>query len=246
MQGMSYCLGIKTKAGLVLASDSRTNAGLDQVNVCRKMHCFVRPGDRVLVLLSSGGLALTQSVLAHLRADYEAGRGLATAASMYAAARTVGEQVRNIAELDRAALERDQIPFNVHFLLGGQIRGGEHDLYLIYPQGNPVRATGDCPFLQIGETKYGRPILDRGVRYEETTLEEAAKFALISLDSCMRSNLTVGPPIDLAVYAAGELVLRHECRFAASDPQLVAIRSQWEQALRQAVQKLPAVDFGPR
>jgi putative proteasome-type protease len=246
MHGMSYCLGIKTKAGLVLASDSRTNAGLDQVNVCRKMHTFVRPGERVLVLLSSGGLALTQSVLAHLRADYEAGRGLATADSMYAAARTVGEQVRNIAALDRAALERDQIPFNVHFLLGGQIGRAEHDLFLIYPQGNPVRATGDCPFLQIGETKYGRPILDRGVRYEETTLEEAAKFALISLDSCMRSNLTVGPPIDLAVYGAGELVLRHECRFAASDPQLVAIRSQWEQALRQAVQKLPAVDFNQR
>jgi putative proteasome-type protease len=134
----------------------------------------------------------------------------------------------------------------VHFLLGGQIGRAEHDLFLIYPQGNPVRATGDCPFLQIGETKYGRPILDRGVRYEETTLEEAAKFALISLDSCMRSNLTVGPPIDLAVYGAGELMLRHECRFAASDPQLVAIRSQWEQALRQAVQKLPAVDFNQR
>jgi putative proteasome-type protease len=240
---MTYCLGIKTEAGLVMASDSRSNAGLDQVNVCRKMHTFVRAGERVFVLLSSGGLGLTQSVLAHLRDDYEGGRGLAAATSMYAAARAVGEQVRKIAELDRAALERDQIPFNVHFLLGGQIRGGPHDLYLIYPQGNPVRATGDCPFLQIGETKYGRPILDRGVRYDETTLEEAAKYALISLDSCMRSNLTVGPPIDLAVYASGEFVLRHECRFAASDPQLVAIRTEWEHALRQAVQQLPAIDF---
>jgi putative proteasome-type protease len=243
---MSYCLGIKTETGLVLASDSRTNAGLDQVNVCRKMHTFVRPGERVFVLLSSGGLALTQSVLAQLHDDYLDGHGLAAASSMYAAARVVGEQVRKIADLDRAALERDHIPFNVHFLLGGQIRGGQHDLYLIYPQGNPIRSTVDCPFLQIGETKYGRPILDRGVRYGETTLEEAAKYALISLDSCMRSNLTVGPPIDLAIYGAGEFVLRHECRFDASDPQLIAIRTQWEQALRQAVQKLPAVDFKKR
>jgi putative proteasome-type protease len=243
---MTYCLGIKTEAGLVMASDSRTNAGLDQVNVCRKMHTFVRPGEHVFVLLSSGGLALTQSVLALLRDEYDAGRGLAAATSMYSAARAVGEQVRKIAELDRAALERDQIPFNVHFLLGGQIKGGEHDLYLIYPQGNPLAATRDCPFLQVGETKYGRPILDRGVRYDQTTLEEAAKYALISLDSCMRSNLTVGPPIDLAVYGAGDLSLRHECRFAAGDPQLVTIRTQWEQALRQAVQKLPAVNLTAR
>jgi putative proteasome-type protease len=239
---MSYCLGIKTKAGLVMASDSRTNSGLDQVNVCRKMHTFIRPGEHVLVLLSSGGLSLTQSVLALLRDEYQAGRGFAAAPSMYAAARSVGDQVRKIADLDRGALERDSIPFNIHFLLGGQFRGGEHDLYLIYPQGNPLRATRDCPFLQIGETKYGRPILDRGVRYDETTLEEAAKYAMISLDSCMRSNLTVGPPIDLAVYAVDTLRL-WERRFDASDPQLVAIRVQWEQALRQAVQKLPSMDI---
>jgi putative proteasome-type protease len=240
---MTYCLGIKTQAGLVLASDSRTNSGLDQVNVCRKMHTFIKPGEHVLVLLSSGGLSLTQSVLAMLHNDYQAGRGLAAAATMYDAARCVGDQVRKVAELDRAALERDSIPFNIHFLLGGQYRGREHDLYLIYPQGNPLRVAHECPFLQIGETKYGRPILDRGVRYEATTLEEAAKYAMISLDSCMRSNLTVGPPIDLAVYAVDELRLRHERRYEASDPLLVAIRTQWELALRQAVQKLPGIDL---
>src|SRR5262249_3063286 len=136
-RNMTYCLGIKTEAGLVLASDSRTNAGLDQVNVCRKMHCFVRNGEHVFVLLSSGGLSLTQSVLTLLNDDYHAGRGLASASSMYEAARCVGAQVRKIADLDRAALEHDNIPFNVHFLLGGQLRGGDHDLYLIYPQGNP-------------------------------------------------------------------------------------------------------------
>src|SRR5438105_2551849 len=131
---MTYCLGIKTRAGLVLASDSRSNAGLDQVNTCCKMHTFVQPGSRVFVLLSSGGLSLCQSVLALLRADYEQGKGLAEVGSVYEAARCVGERVRKVAELDRPALERDNIPFNIHLIVGGQVAEGEHDLYLIYPQ----------------------------------------------------------------------------------------------------------------
>ena len=240
---MTYCLGIKTRAGLVLASDSRTNAGLDQVNTCRKMHTFIKPASRVFILLSSGGLSLCQSVLALLSADFDQGKGLGAVGSMYEAARCAGEQVRKVAELDRAALERDIIPFNVHLILGGQVVGGDADLYLVYPQGNPMRATQDSPFLQLGETKYGRPILDRGIRFDETTLEEAAKYALISLDSTMRSNMTVGPPIDLAIYRAGDLELRQHCRFAAGDPLLLAIRRQWEQELRQAVHKLPAIRF---
>jgi putative proteasome-type protease len=207
------------------------------------MHAFVKPGSRIFILLSSGGLSLCQSVLALLEADFDQGKGLASVGSMYEAARCAGEQVRKVAELDRAALERDNIPFNIHLILGGQVAGEDHDLYLIYPQGNPVRATRDSPFLQLGETKYGRPILDRGIRFDETSLEEAAKYALISLDSTMRSNMTVGPPIDLALYRAGDLHLRQQCRFAAGDPLLVAIRSQWEQELRQAVHKLPAIRF---
>jgi putative proteasome-type protease len=241
---MTYCLGIKTRAGLVMASDSRTNAGLDQVNVCRKMHLFVHPGSRVFIVLSSGGLSLCQSVLALLRDGFDRGLGLATVASMYEAARCLGEQVRKVADLDRAALERDNIPFNVHLILGGQIGNEDPDLYLIYPQGNPMRATSDCPFLQIGETKYGRPILDRGIRFDETSVEEAAKYALISIDSTMRSNMTVGPPIDLAIYGSGELTVQRHYRFSAGDPLLAAIRNQWEQALRQAVQRLPAIEPG--
>jgi putative proteasome-type protease len=240
---MTYCLGIKTRAGLVMASDSRTNAGLDQVDTCRKLHTLVRPGERVFVLLTSGSVSLNQSIQTLLRDDFEAGRGLAAVPSLYAAARCVGEQVRHVADLDRAALERDGIPFNVHLLLGGQIGTEEHDLYLIYPQGNPLRSTRDSPFLQIGETKYGRPILDRGVRYEETTLEEAAKYAVLSLDSTMRSNMTVGPPVDLVVYNTGELQIRRQSRFAAADPQWKSIHGQWEQALRSAVQSLPAIRF---
>src|SRR5580698_3906461 len=129
---MTYCVGIKTESGLVMTSDSRTNAGLDQVNTCRKMHLFVREGEHVFIVLSSGGLALTQSVLALVSDEYHAGKGLALASSMYAAARCVGEQVRKIDAMDREALERDSIPFNCQFLLGGQVRGEEHELYLIY------------------------------------------------------------------------------------------------------------------
>src|SRR5688500_4417773 len=197
---MTYCLGIVTKNGLVMASDSRTNAGYDQVNLVRKMHTFEVPNERVFVLLASGSLSLTHSVVTLLRRDYDAGRGLAVAPSLYDAARVVGEQVRRVAELDRAALELDEYKFNVHFLLGGQVKGESPGLLLVYPQGNPLFASEDSPYLQIGETKYGRPILDRGIRFDRTTLEEAAKYALLAMDSTMKSNVTVGPPVDLLVY----------------------------------------------
>jgi len=241
---MTYCLGIRTREGLVLASDSRTNAGYDQVNVCRKMHTFVTPGERVFVLLASGSLSCSQSIVSLLRRDYDRGAGLAAAPTFYDAARVVGEQVRRVSALDRQALELDEYKFNVHFILAGQIGGEEHDLYLIYPQGNPLRASEDSPFLQIGECKYGRPILDRGIRHDRTTLEDASRYALISIDSTMRSNVTVGPPIDLLVYQAGELDVTRYRRFADKDPDLQAVHTQWEQALRRAVQELPPVRFG--
>jgi putative proteasome-type protease len=240
---MTYCLGITTKDGFVVASDSRSNAGYDQVNLCRKMHTFVMPGDRVFAALTSGSLSCSQSIVTLLRRDFERGEGLAAAESMYDAARVVGEQVRRVAEVDRKALERDDFKFNVHFLLAGQIRGSPHDLYMIYPQGNPLRAAEESPFLQIGECKYGRPILDRGVRFDRTSLEDAARYALISLDSTMRSNVTVGPPIDLIVYSRDELKFTRQRRFPDRDPDLVAIQSHWEHALRQAVQTLPSVRF---
>lgn len=240
---MTYCLGIMTKHGLVMASDSRTNAGYDQVNLVRKMHTFEVPGERVFVLLASGSLSLTQSVVMLLRREFDAGRGLAVAPSLYDAARVVGEQVRRVAELDRAALEQDEYKFNVHFLLGGQVKGEPPGLLLIYPQGNPLFANEDSPYLQIGETKYGRPILDRGIRFEKTTLEEAAKYALLSMDSTMKSNVTVGPPVDLLVYRADEFDVSRQRRFNADDPDLNKIRVRWEAALRQAILRLPEVRF---
>jgi putative proteasome-type protease len=226
-----------------MASDSRTNAGMDQVNVCRKMHIFVREGERLFVALTSGSLSVSQSVITLLRRDFDQGAGLASVKTFYDAARVVGEQVRRVGEMDRPALERDNIPFNINVVLGGQIAGETPNLYLVYPQGNPLSATEDSPYLQVGESKYGRPILDRGVRFHLTTLEDAAKFALISLDSTMRSNVTVGPPIDLLLYRANDLRITRYRRFTAKDPDLQRIHLQWEHALRKAVLELPEVAF---
>ncbi len=240
---MTYCLGIKTSDGLVLASDSRSNAGYDQANICRKMHTFERPGERLFVLMTSGSLSCSQSVITLLGRDFDQGVGLASADTFYDAARVVGEKLRRIAELDRKALEQEGYKFNVHILMAGQIRGQAHELYLIYPEGNPLSATEDSPYLQIGECKYGRPILDRGIRHDRTTLDDAARYALISIDSTMRSNVTVGPPIDLLVYALDDCRITRYRRFPDKDPVLLAIHAQWEQALRKAIQELPPISF---
>lgn len=239
---MSYCLGIKTHEGLILASDSRTSAG-DQVSVCQKMHLFVVPGERVFALLTSGSLSLSQSVITLLRKDFDAGEGLATAQSLYEAARIVGAMVRRVSDIDREFLERDKFSFNCHFILGGQVKGEEPNLYLVYPPGNPLCASTDSPYVQIGETKYGRPILDRGIKFESTTLEAAAKYALISLDSTMRSNMTVGPPVDLLIYRAGDLAFKRHRRLSAESPDLKEIHTYWEQSLRRAIAELPAIEF---
>ena len=240
---MTYCLGIKTREGLVLASDSRSNASYDQVNVCRKMHTFVQPGERVFVLMTSGSLSCAQSIITLLRRDFDRGVGLGSAETFYDAARVVGDQVRRVSAIDRQALEQDEYKFNVHILMAGQIRGEPHDLYLIYPQGNPLRATEDSPFLQIGECKYGRPILDRGIKFDLTTLDDAARYALISLDSTMRSNVTVGPPIDLLVYALDDFRIGRQRRFSETDPDLLSVKDHWESSLRKAIQELPTVRF---
>lgn len=242
---MTYCLGIRTKHGLVMASDSRTNAGIDQVDVCCKMQNFVVPGERFFTLLSSGSLSLTQSIMTRLDQEFRAGEGLVRAANFYEAARCVGRLVREVGELDRPYMERDNIASAVSFLLGGQIRGEEPQIYLVYPQGNPLRCTRSSPFLQVGESKYGRPILDRGVRYDETTLEEAVKYAILSLDSTMRSNVAVGPPIDLLVYAPDDFGVKRYRRLGLPDSELAGIRASWERELRRAIQSLPEIGFDP-
>jgi putative proteasome-type protease len=240
---MTYCLSIMTHEGLVMASDSRTNAGFDDLNIARKMHTFVQPGERVFVILVSGSLSLSQSVLNLLRASFDAGEGLAQAKSMYEAAREVGQAVRQISELDREALERDSYNFNVHLLLGGQVKGEEPRCFLIYPQGNPLSSTEDSPFLQLGEYKYGRPILDRGIVFESTSLKSAAKYALLSFDATMRSNVTVGPPIEMILYVKDSFNLDNYRRLPADDHELEHIHALWERSLRNAVEDLPDLNF---
>jgi putative proteasome-type protease len=240
---MTYCLGIMTREGLVMASDSRTNAGFDDLNIARKMHTFCQPGERAFVVLSSGSLSLSQSVINLAKARFGVAEGLARASSMYEAARELGDCVRQVAELDRAALERDNYSFNVHLLLGGQVRGEEPALYMIYPQGNPISATEESPFLQLGEYKYGRPLLDRGVVFNSTTLMVAAKYALLSFDATMRSNGAIGPPIELVLYRRDSLILDCYRKFTHGDAELQTIHARWEQSLRRAVEDLPDLHF---
>jgi putative proteasome-type protease len=243
---MTYCLGIMTREGLVMASDSRANAGYDDVNVCAKMHTFLDRGERAFVVLTSGNLSLTQSVITLLRNDFAAGKGLAKAETMYAAARAVGDCVRRVSDMDRAALEKDEFKFNIHLLLGGQIKGEKPNLFLIYPQGNQLSATEDSPYLQIGEVKYGRPILDRGIEYRSTSLEVAGTYALLSLDAAMRSNVTVGPPLEVLLYENDKLDFDRYRRFDADDPELDGMHARWEQQLRRAVEEIPNVRFQAR
>lgn len=240
---MTYCVGIKTHQGLVMASDSRSNAGYDQVNTCRKMYTFVKPGERAFVILTSGSLSLTQSAMTLLRRDFNAGTGLATAQNFYDAVRVIGDYVRRVSDIDRAALEKDDYNFNIHLLVGGQIKGEEPQLYMVYPQGNPLMATHETPYLQIGEYKYGRPIIERGIVHSSTTLESAAMYALLSFDATMRSNVTVGPPIEILLYRNNGLEFDDYRCFTADDQQLQTIHAQWERALRNAVEALPKIEF---
>ena len=240
---MTYCLGIKTHEGLVMASDSRTNAGYDQVNTCRKLHTFVTPGERAFTILTSGSLSITQSVVTLLQEEFRQDKGLAAASNMYEAARAVGTCVRAVSDLDRDALAKDDYSFNIHLLLGGEVAGSEPELYLIYPQGNPICATQDSPYLQIGEVKYGRPILDRGIDARTTSLDAASKYALLSMDATMRSNVTVGPPVELVQYRNGSLSFDKYRRFFSGDAELELIHGRWEQALRRVVDDLPSIRF---
>jgi putative proteasome-type protease len=178
-----------------------------------------------------------------LRNDFESGEGLAKAESMYVAARIVGDCVRRVSDMDRAALEKDDFKFNIHLLLGGQVKGEKPNLFLIYPQGNPLSATEDSPYLQIGEVKYGRPILDRGIEFGSTSLDVAGTYALLSLDAAMRSNVTVGPPLEVLLYQNDKLEFDRYRRFKADDPELDLMHACWEQTLRRAVEELPTLHF---
>lgn len=241
---MTYCLGILTSSGLVIAADSRTNAGVDYISTYQKLFDFSQPGERVILLATSGNLSITQGTLTLLQRDICAKEevNLHTLPTLYEVARYIGSRLRYLQEQDRAWLEKDGIDFQCSFLLGGQIKGEEPGLYLIYSQGNFIQASRETPFLQIGEAKYGKPILDRILNFE-TPIESAAKCALLSIDSTMKSNISVGPPINLVMYETGTYKIRYELKLDSGAPYLNKIRKLWEISLNQAFDRMPNIDW---
>jgi putative proteasome-type protease len=238
---MTYCVAVRNEAGLVFLSDSRTNAGVDQINTFRKMHVYEVPGERVLVLLTAGNLAISQSVASGLKVQMgTAGeKSLANAPNLFSAAKIVGEAVRKVHQRDAAALKEFGIEFNVSLILGGQIKGEEPRLFNIYAAGNFIEATPETPYFQIGESKYGKPILDRVIG-GQLSLDEVAKCCLISMDSTMKSNLSVGLPLDLLCYEKDSFEVNRRAQIDARDPYFTSLRERWGEQLRKVFNELPA------
>jgi putative proteasome-type protease len=244
---MTYCVGIETDEGLVFAADTRTSASFDDVRVYRKMHVFEYPGDRVFVIMSAGNLATTQLSIARLMRDAEdptATRSLRSFTHLYEVAEYVGEVlVASQVKMNDDAQQKG-VSVQSTLILGGQIAGERPGLYMIYPLGNCIATSPETPYLQIGESKYGKPILDRILR-PQTTLEDAARCALVSLDSTIRSNLSVGLPIDIALVRAGDLKITQKMRMEGDTPLYSEIHETWSRKLEAAVHSLPRFPWEP-
>lgn len=246
---MTYCAGILVREGLVMFADTRTNAGFDDVSTFRKLHIFETPGERVLALSTAGNLSITQSAMSLLAEGIphpESGEleTLEQAPTMFRAAQLIGQAIRQVRDDLGPALEKEQVSTDVSLLFGGQIKGGPLRLFMIYEAGNFIECWPDAPFLQIGEHKYGRPILVRAVRYE-TELYEALKIGLISIDSTMRSNLAVGLPIDLMVVRRDELKSELVHRIEPDEPYFRDLSDRWSEALRLAHNNIPRPPYAP-
>jgi len=229
---MTYCVAIRLAEGLVFASDSRTNAGFDQISTFRKMHLFGKPGERTLVLLSAGNLATSQSVITLLERRCRTSEdSLMTTASLFDSAGLVGETVREVSRRDNPDGSSSPVDFSCSLILGGQIRGEPPGLFKIYPEGNFIEATEETPFFQIGESKYGKPILDRILHYE-TPLQRAWQCALISFDSTMKSNLSVGMPLDIALYRRDQFRL-HQQQVTEDSDDFTRLRQQWHTGIQE-------------
>ncbi len=240
---MTYCVGIRLDEGLVFLSDSRTNAGVDQISTFRKMLVFERPGDRVLVLMTSGNLAISQAVRQLVSEGVDAdGMSVWNVPTMFDAVRLLGNAVREVRARDSRALSDADIDFNVSMIFGGQIRGERCRLFQVYAAGNFIEAHTESPYFQIGESKYGKPIIDRVIT-PEVSLDEGAKCALISMDSTLRSNISVGLPLDLLCYEADSLRVT---RFAAIDYRnqyFQMIHNTWGSRLKQVFGEIPNPDW---
>ena len=235
---MTYCVAIKLNAGLVFLADSRTNAGLDQVSSFRKMMIYERAGDRFMVLLSAGNLSISQSVREILQteriSDTDTGETITiwNARSMFDAARVLGAAVRHVHERDGESLKRSGVDFNVSMVFGGQINGEGMRLFQVYSAGNFIEATSETPYFQVGESKYGKPVLDRVIT-PETPLDEAAKCALVSMDSTLKSNLSVGLPLDMVVYEVDQLATDKVVCIDENNPYFKMLHDSWGQKLRE-------------
>jgi putative proteasome-type protease len=238
---MTYCVALLVDTGLVMLSDSRTNAGVDQINTFRKMATFQRPNDRVLVLMSAGNLAITQAVvnlLHEIPEDSDKLGRIYTAKNMFGVARVIGEALREIHQRDADMLKEQGHEFNATFILGGQINGEEPRLFHIYSAGNFIESSIDTPYFQIGESKYGKPIIDRVIS-RSSSLAQAAKCALVSMDSTIRSNLSVGPPLDLAIIRRDEYKLATHISIDLENEYFKMIRTRWGFALQEVFAELP-------
>jgi len=242
---MTYCVAIQVNDGLVFASDTRTSAGVDDVRTYNKMHLFEFPGERILVVLSAGNLATTHAILAQARRDLDnpqAPVSLRTAGGMYDAAEYLGGVSTRTQKDTAAHSQYGGVDLRVTLILGGQMRGQEPALYLIYPEGNCIASSPETPYLQLGESKYGKPILDRIIR-PEVPLEDAARCALVSLDSTMKSNLSVGPPLDLAILRRDSLAITHKLRLDVDTPYFANLRDAWGRHIADALRSLPKFDW---
>jgi putative proteasome-type protease len=242
---MTYCLGLVLEQGLVLASDSRTNAGVDYVTTFSKLHVFTPAPDRIFVLLSAGNLATTQEVLNRIRRDLDNPGDwthLLNARYLFEAAAYVGKVSLQVQRDHGPALQQSGVSAETTLLLGGQIAGEPHGLYLIYPQGNYFAASPETPYLQIGENKYGKPALDRIVN-PQLSLEDGARLCIVSLDATARSNVTVGPPFEVAIYPKDSLALSRRLKLDEETPLLEETSKSWNQGIRNAFENLPRFDW---
>ena len=244
---MTYCVGIEVDEGLVFAADTRTSASFDDVRVYRKMHIFEYPGDRVFVIMSAGNLATTQLTISRLQRDADdpnATRSLRSFTHLYEVAEYVGDMLVASQAKMKDDAQQSGVSVQSTLILGGQIAGERPGLYMIYPLGNCIATSPETPYLQIGESKYGKPILDRILR-PQTTLEDAARCALVSLDSTIRSNLSVGLPIDMALVRAGDLKITQKMRMEGDTPLYSEIHETWSRKLEAAVDSLPRFPWEP-
>jgi len=242
---MTYCLAVNVNEGIVFASDSRTNAGVDYIRTSSKMHRFFWPDNRIIVLLSSGNLATTQAVVNAVQRDLDnpkAKFNLLKAKHLFDIADYIGDLSQQEQQHHGPAVEKNGGSSGASFILGGQLKDHEHAIYLIYPEGNYINSSPDTPYLQIGENKYGKPILDRVIS-TDSSLNDAARCSLVSLDSTMRSNISVGPPLELTMYTADSLQEPRQMSLKLASPYYKSLQKSWNDGLKRAFTRLPRFEW---